>query len=375
MLIRVLLFIFISLSLFADEYEFDIAEVEPDPYEYSGYLRVDDKVQHLAQSERTYQNYLHLEALFNFNYFYDIFRFKTSIMATKDSIKDKLSESNFPINELYVEAKINMNHSILIGKESLQWGKGYFFNPVAFFDRNKDPLQPTQTREGLILNKYSYNKSFNSNLKNLSFDIVYLYASEFINKDYYNLVTRQENSNNIAIRLYLLLYDTDIDFIYNYSDVVKDKIGIDFSKNIKTNFEIHGEFAKEIDEDYSYILGIRYLTDFELTIISEYLYKSGGLNKEEIKTSTSILPFIAKDYAITLITQKEPFNWLYFSAYFKNMINLQDFSQQNKIGFGYIFKNNIDIDLSYNVNSGSTFSEFGKKQVSDFIWLRMTWNF
>ena len=350
-------------------------EVEPEPYEYNGYLRVDNKVQHLDQEEDEYQNYLHLEALLNFTYFHDIFRIKTSLMATKDYIKDKLSESDFPINELYLEAKINTNHSLLAGKESLQWGKGYFYNPVAFFDKDKDPLQPTQSREGYVIGKYSYNKSFNSSLKNLSFDFVYLPASESVNKDYYNLVSNQENSNNIAMRLYLLLYDTDIDFIYNYSDVNEEKIGIDFSKNIQTNFEIHGEFSKVINEDYSYLLGLRYLTDFELTIISEYLYQSEGLNKEEIKTSTSALPFIAKDYAITLITQKEPFDWLYSSIYFKNMINLQDHSQQNKIGVGYIFKNNIDIDLSYNVNSGSDFTEFKKKQVSDFLWLRMTWNF
>lgn len=372
---KVLLFIFISLSLCADEYAFDIDEVEPEPYEYSGYLRVDNKVQHIDEPEGEYQNYLHLEALFNFTYFHDIFRVKTSLMATKDYIKDKLSKSNFPINELYVEAKLNTNHALLVGKESLNWGKGYYYSPVAFFDREKDPLQPTQTREGYVITKYSYNKSFNSSLKNLSFDFVYLPASESINKDYYNQVTNQKNSNNLAMRLYLLWHDTDIDFIYNYSDEAKDKIGIDFSKNIQTNFEVHGEYAKVIDEDYSYLLGIRYLTDYELTIISEYLYQSEGLNKEDIQTSTNSLSFLAKDYAITSFTQKEPLDLLYFSIYYKNMINLQDYSQQNKIGAGYIFKNNIDLDLSYNINSGNDLSEYGKKQVADFVWLRVTWNY
>ena len=57
------------------------------------------------------------------------------------------------------------------------------------------------------------------------------------------------------------------------------------------------------------------------------------------------------------------------------MINLQDNSQQNKVGFIYNFKNNIDVDLSYNINSGENLSEFGKKQVSDFLWLRATWSY
>ena len=245
-MLKLFLIIFIALSLVADEYAFDMDEVEPEPYEYSGYLRVEDKAQQLSEPNEEYQNYLHLEGLFNFSYFYDMLTFKTSLMVTHDYIKEKLSKSDFPLNELYVEAKLNTNHTLLAGKESLQWGKGYYYNPVAFFDRPKDPLQPTQTREGYFVTKYSYNKSFNSSLKNISLDLVYLPASKSINKDYYKLTTNQENSNNIAARLYLLWYDTDIDFIYNYSDVAKDKIGIDFSRNIQTNFEVHGEFAKVI---------------------------------------------------------------------------------------------------------------------------------
>jgi len=177
------------------------------------------------------------------------------------------------------------------------------------------------------------------------------------------------------MRLYLLFYDTDIDIIYNYSDGVSDKIGIDFSKNIQTNFEIHGEYANSIDAGYSYLLGFRYLTDFELTIISEHLFQSKGLTTNEIKNSTLRLAFLAKDYWITLISQKEPFDWLYLSVYYKNILNLQDYSQQNKIGASYRFQNNVDLDLSYNINSGSTLSEFGKKQINEFLWLKVTWNF
>ena len=365
----------LSLSLFGAEYDFNIEDIEPKPYEYGGYLRVDDRIQKLDKGDKEYQNYLRAEALLNYSRYYDIYRFKTSLIATGDYIKDKLSTNNFTANELYLEAKLNTNHSFLAGKESLGWGKGYFSNPVAFFDRAKDPTEPTQVREGFIIAKYGYNKSFDGSLKNINFDIVYLKADGSINKDYYNLVTNQKESNNFAMRLYLLLYDSDIDIIYNYSDVAKDKIGVDFSKNIETNFEIHAEYAKVIDESYSYLLGIRYLTDFELTIISEYLYQSNGLKDQEIKLSNSNLPFIAKDYAITLFTQKEPFSILYSSIYYKNMTNLQDYSQQNKIGATYGFKNNIDIDFSYNINSGDNFSEFGKKLASSFVWLRATWNY
>ncbi|MBE0513350.1 hypothetical protein [Sulfurimonas sp.] len=57
------------------------------------------------------------------------------------------------------------------------------------------------------------------------------------------------------------------------------------------------------------------------------------------------------------------------------MTNLQDYSQQNRVGALYAFKNNTEVDISYNINSGGTLSEFGKKHVEDFIWLRFTLNY
>ena len=57
------------------------------------------------------------------------------------------------------------------------------------------------------------------------------------------------------------------------------------------------------------------------------------------------------------------------------MINLQDHSMQNKVGASYAFRNNVDADLSYNINSGDKLSEFGRKSVEDFLWLRLTWKF
>ena len=372
--IRFLILAVLSV-LDADEYDFDMSAIEKKPYEYSGYLRVDDKAQRLNNDTKDFQNYLHMEGLLDFSYSYDIFKFKISLMAIQDYIESKVSENSLQANELYLETKLTTNHTLLAGKKSLQWGKGYFFNPIAFFDRAKNPSEPTQVREGFVMAKYNYNKSFNSELKNLSFDFVYLPSTKDINSDYYRLMTNSKSADNMAMRLYLLLYDTDIDFIYNYSNGTNNKIGIDFSKNIQTNFEIHGEYAKVQGAGYSYLLGLRYLTESELTIISEYLYRSDGLNKEEIKTTNSTLPFIAKDYLITLITQKEPFDWLYSSIYYKNMLNMQDKSTQNKFGITYAFKNNTNIDLSYNINSGSTLSEFDKKQVKDFLWLKLTWNF
>ena len=53
----------------------------------------------------------------------------------------------------------------------------------------------------------------------------------------------QTNGLNFAGRLYFLLYDTDIDLIWLTGESRTDRFGMDFSRNITTNLEIHGECA------------------------------------------------------------------------------------------------------------------------------------
>ena len=86
-------------------------------------------------------------------------------------------------------------------------------------------------------------------------------------------------------------------------------------------------------------------------------------------------PFSAKSYLLTKFSQKEPFDILYFTIYLKNMLNLEDRSHLDTLGFVYNYAENIEIDLSYNINIGFDNSEFGKKIVEDFLWLKLTWHF
>lgn len=370
----------LSLFVRADEYDFDFGAIETKPYEYKGYLKLEDKFQQLniesplylqSADTRNTQNILHLEAFLDFSYFYDIATFRGSFMGSYDRIDSNESSDALVLDELYVELKPNENHTVLLGKKSLAWGKGYYVNPVAFFDRSKDPSQPTLVREGYWMATYGYTKSYGEALENIKFDILYLPASSSINKEY----TNDSSSTNIGMKLYLLLLDTDIDFILSYSDQANEKIGFDFSRNLQTNLEIHGELAHEIEGYTSYLLGFRYLSSFELTLISEYFYHSKGLTENDIVALSKTSPFAAKDYLITLASQKEPFDILYFTLYAKDMLNLQDQSRQDKLGFAYNFRNNLELDLSYNINSGGTLSEFGKKSVSNFAWLKVVWYF
>lgn len=367
-----------NTAMYADEYSFDMESIETQSFEYSGYLRAEHKYQTLNQESPLYtlldrsddsQNAFLNEALFRFTHYKDDFKLIGAFSARYNNI-DGVDEDIFTVYQLYAHNTLSINHSIDIGKITLKWGPGYFFNPTAFLDRPKDPTQPENAYEGYVMANYSYNKSFDGDLKNLKLDLIYMPTTTKVNDDFYDAT-----SNNLAVKLYLLYFDTDLSFIYLYNDELKDKIGFTFSRNLATYFEVHGEFAKQIDGYHSYLLGLKYVTENDITITSEYYYDSDGLTKDEISSSIKLLPFAGKSYFVNKFSKKEPFGIVYASVYFKDMLNTEDDSHLDSLGFIYTFKNNIEIDFSYNVNSGDQESDFGKKLLSDFTWLKVIWYF
>ena len=346
-------------SFTEESYAFDMDEIEVKTYEYSGYLKSEHKNQQTKTDDTL--NSTFSEAQLSFKYFNGDYSLNTQFQVNHSNINDN-EINKYTTNQFYLNYKASSNTKYSIGKESLKWGKGYFFNPIAFLDRKKDPNNPEASKEGYILGHYNYNKSYNDDLKNFSFDIVVMPTSNSLNEDFYN-----HSSTNIAFKSYFLYLDTDIDIVYSYNDKLNDKVGLDFSKNVETNFEIHAEVAKEIGGYFSSLLGIKYLTENDLTITSEYFYQSEQLAKTN--------PFYDNKYLLNKFSLKEPYGVVYSSIYYKNSLNLNDNSHQDSIGGIYSFKNNFEIDISYNKNSGDDLSEFGNKQISDTIWSKVSWYF
>jgi hypothetical protein len=350
--------IFISIVsftlLYSDDYGFDFDEldiIETKPYEYSGYIRGEFK--YLDKSNiKDYS-----ELLFNYSYFRDNYTFISQTVANYTN-----SKSDTILNQLFLNYKYSSNSEFNFGKRALKWGKGYYFNPVAFIDREKDPNNPELSKEGFISIGYRYNEVFYSSLKNFSFDILYLKKDDNLNSELDTI-----DSDIFAFKSYFLYYDIDIDFIYFYSVEGLNKCGVDFSTNIETNFEIHSEFAKYESSFYLYLIGLKYLTESELTILSEYYYK----NETKLRSE----PFWDKKYLINSFTQKEPFDTLYLNIYYKNSLNLSDKSYQDRVGFLYSGVNNLDIDFSIIQNSGNSSSEFGSKSVNNYFWLDLKYSF
>jgi len=360
---------FTALLLHAGDYDFDLSAIEVKPYTLSGYLKGEAKFQGLnedsplfpSKNKESMKSYAS-EGNLKFAYFNDTVKLDTEVMVNYNDTDNEYSDEH-KFAQLFIQYKFDQNHLVEIGKKAPKWGKGYFVNPIAFFDRKKDPNDPESSREGFIMANYRFNKSYEGDVKNASFDVLFMKNDTHMNSDFSN-----EEASNVGLKAYMLYLDTDIDLIYFKNDADVEKIGIDFSKNLMSNLEIHGEFAKILGEDdYAYLLGFKYLTEFELSMTAEYLYQKNQSSRNE--------PFFDHQYFMTKFSQKEPMDILYSSVYYKNIYNLGDKSMQNSLGATYSFKNNMLIDISYNLNDGTKTSEYGSKLVQDTLWTKLYWYF
>ena len=217
----------------------------------------------------------------------------------------------------------------------------------------------------------------------------------------------QSGDINYVLKLYLLWYDTDLDFIYFGGPNQADSYGFDFAKNLSDNFEVHGEmgFKRDVrrvvldsngnsaisrDDQFSYLLGMRYLNTYDTTFIFEYYHNGSGYDKGELddfftyqdrawqrwlSTGNDALmeradmvtrPYyqqrnFGEDYLYLKITQKEPFDILYFNPWLAMIVNLQDRSFNLQPGATYTPVTNLELNFRVGIPIGPSGTEFGEK--------------
>jgi len=214
-------------------------------------------------------------------------------------------------DEFYGSYKPDPGFTLNAGKVSLKWGKGYAWNPVAFVERVKDPNDPDLAREGFTLLTADWIRNFDGALRTVAFTPVVLPASPDINPDF-----GAGRHLNAAAKLYLLYRDTDIDFMILSNGSRSRRYGADFSRNITSNLEIHGELARIEDTQRqvttaagqatlvrgaatSYLLGARHLSERDTTTVLEYYRNGPGLSEDEMK---NFVRFVDSAYAQYLAT-------------------------------------------------------------------------
>jgi len=318
--------------------------------------------------------------------------------------------------EAYGSVKPSPGFIMEAGKKVMKWGKGYAWNPVSFIDRPKNPEDPEEALEGSTVATADYIRSFDGPLKTVTLTTAAIPVYRHVNAKFGELF-----HTNFASKLYLLAYDTDLDFMVFTGESRTTRYGFDFSKNLATNFEMHGEFSvinnfksKLINETgrgrstereaVNYLLGLRYLTEKETTYILEYYRDGTGLSRKQMKdffsfTDTSFRNFLAtgnagglvqaarlskgaygkpnpmRDYLYFRVSQKEPFDVLYLTPALTSIINPVDGSFNVIPEVAYSPMTNLEFRLRGVFLVGRHQTDFGEKQNDYRLELRLRYYF
>jgi hypothetical protein len=403
-----------AVGVAQDTYTFDLAEIEKKPYHLAGYVEFKPVLFGLDREAAFYKlrfyNAPQGQTLLEWNgrvqlegsYEKDIYRIYARTNTDLRQTHSGGSERTL-FQEAYGSIKPSSSLKVEVGKKVMRWGKGYAWSPVSFVDRPKDPDDPELALEGYIVAAADYIKSFDGPLKTFSFTPVLLPVYDGVNDGFGN-----KGKLNVAGRFYFLLYDTDIDFLFLAGGSRSDRYGFDFSRNIDANFEIHGEFAyirnqqknvldtagksRLVETDArSTLVGIRYLTTFDLTAIVEYYHNDAGFGGDDMKNyyafinrgydlynatgNTSAIVNAQtmaegaygrsnsmRDYLYVRLSQKEPFNILYFVPALTWMMNLEDKSYSLTPELLYTGITNLDLRFRTTFIVGARNTEFGEKQ-------------
>ena len=412
---------------FAEEYKLDLSEIDKKPYYIGGYLEfrpdllVLDKDAALyklrfyrqpqGNTLKEYNGKLQLDGSYEKGIARAFARISADLSYTYLGWHYKTT-----VYEGHLSLKPSPSFTIDAGKKTMKWGKGYAWNPVAFVDRPKDPLDPDLAREGYVVATGDYIKSFGGPLKTFSFTPVLLPVYDNVNDTFGSI-----NHLNFAGKAYFLFHDTDIDLLFLTGQSKTNRLGFDFSRNITTNLEVHGEFAfitnqkKAIIDSagkvstsesdvVSYLLGVRYLSTQDTTYILEYYRNGTGYSRSELEDYFSLInngydlylatgnnsllkkaagvsqgayatPNPAKDYLYLLVSQKEPFNILYFTPSINLIMNVSDKSFTLQPELLYTGFTNFEIRLRALGLFGAKNTEFGEKQNDYKFELRIRYYF
>jgi hypothetical protein len=416
----------------AEEYKFELSEIEKKPYHLGGYfefrpilygldkegalykLNFVDKKE--GSTTQDYNGRLWLEGSYEKGIVGFFLKGNLEIDHTSQQPFKYTWHDQTRVYEGYGSLKPSSSLTIDLGKKVFNWGKGYAWNPAAFVDRPKDPNEPDLPREGYVAATADYIKSFNGPLKTFSVSPILLPVYHHVNDTFGQL-----NNVNFAGRIYGLLYDTDIDLLFLVGQSKTNRLGFDFSRNITTNLEAHGEFAFIKDQQKtsvdangntfqtnhdatSFLLGLRYLSSMDTTYILEYYhngngfssselmgffsfsdkafdtFKSTGKNNQLVKAQTLLQGNYGgmnpgKDYLYLRISQNEPFHILYFTPALTTIMNLNDQSFSVSPELLYTGIKNWEFRLKGMALVGAKGTDFGEKQNDYRIEFRMRYYF
>ena len=405
-----------------ETFDFDVGQYQKTPFEWNGYLelrperawldedaalaRIQFPGEAVPATRDRVNGALELSALYRHG-----IATAQATLHSSGSVGDGESNGETLLYEGFVTLQPDSGTRLEAGKRTLRWGKGYAFNPLGFVERPKDPNDPDLSREGFVMLGANLVKSFDGPLSTLSFTPLLVPTVGALNDDF-----GESGYLNPAAKLSMLYRDTDIDLLVLGEGARSLRYGASFSRNLVPNVEIHGEWARITDQSRlvladgggqrieegdidRYLIGLRYLTERDITWIAEYYHDEGGYRETETRdifrsvheaheqppASGQPAPAVAqaipqavalarpnpmRDYLYLRVSQKEPFDILYLTPSITLIQNLDDKSRSISPELTYTGIDNLELRLRAFLLSGDRLSEFGEKPNQRRIELR-----
>lgn len=418
----------VSASAAAQEtYSFDVAAFEKKPLEFSGYAELRGESFRLNQQSALYElgffdqqprasfergtGTVELRGLYRHG---DTTVHLVGHSTYQDDFSGNTQDSR--LYEGYLSSQPDAGTRYDLGKKTLSWGKGYAWNPVGFIQRPKDPNDPDLARQGFVIAGADFVRSLSGSLQTIAFTPLVVPTYGGVNADF-----GSQDHANPAAKLYMLYKDTDIDLMILGAGSRSASYGLDFSRNISTNFEIHGEWAHigrasrpvigpggslatRESGATSYLLGLRYLTESELTTIVEYYHNGTGYREDELSAIYSAIhdayaqyqlsadptaltrlrtafepvlmqPNPGRNYLYLRMSQNQPFDILYLTPALTVIANLDDHSYS--VAPEVVYTGISDLELRFRVFwlNGNRLADFGEKQNDRRVELRVRYYF
>lgn len=311
--------------------------------------------------------------------------------------------------ESYIKYSPNISFSILSGRKNFKWGKGYIYNPVSFVSRPKDINNTQASLEGYWMGAVEFIKSIAKPLETFAATISLLPVYNEINRGF-----AENKTLSLASQLYVLLFDTDIDIYTLTHSNGEYSLGFDFSKNLRTNLEVHTDWAFQsavarhlfrtdsttalsLKPGVEFLTGVRYLTPFNTTIIFEYFHRNSGYTVQEMQIYRAALEkasgltisdplrkkimhissayysgqFIMRNYFYLKISHPDLLNITYFNPSLYCLLNIDDRSFLAGIELSYIRFKHLSLLQRYVLYRGSGETEYGMKPFDHRLELRL----
>ena len=318
--------------------------------------------------------------------------------------------------EVYLSLKPAPSLTVDAGKKTLKWGKGYLWNPAAFLDRAKSPEDPALALEGFTIVSADYIHTFSGPLQVLSVTPVLVPVFGDLNQSF-----GERGHLNVAGKLYLLFFDTDLDVMFLTGGSRATRFGFDFSRNLRSSLEVHGEWTHVPDgltavlepagtlvqreqPATNVVMGLRFLTETNTTFIIDYFrngagYASGqmdtyfevierGYESWTVRGDDRLLTVASRateagygrmnpmrNYVYGRVTQPDALGVLYLALGASAIANVDDGSYSLLPEVQYKPTENFELRWLANIQRGGARTEFGEKQADVRVEIRARYYF